>query len=84
MPLEERDPETLTVEEARELVQIQRQKLLDQAGIKIEKRKRDEDDDDGDHDEFTVTGMRNKRPRTSTDSGVEVIDLSHEDSEDDD
>lgn len=85
VPLEDRDPETLSAEEARELVRIQRQKLQDQAKVKKEKRERDDDEDAGEDDgEVTMTGERNKRPRLSNDSGIEVIDLSNEDDEDDD
>lgn len=86
VPLEDRNRDTLTAEEARELVKIQRQKLLDQARVKKEKREREDDeegedaDDDGD---VTVTGERSKRPRLSNDSGIQVIDLSNEDSDGD-
>ena len=83
VPLEERDPDTLTPEEARELIRIQRQQLQDRAKIKKEKREREEDEDAGDG-EVRMTGEQRKRQRTSTDSGIEVIDLSNEDSDDDD
>lgn len=86
MPLEDRDPDTLTNDEARELIRIQRQRLLDQTKIKKEKREREdeEDDEDGEDGEVTFTGVGRKRQRTSTDSGIEVIDLSNEDDEDED
>lgn len=83
VPLEERDPETLTAEEARELVRIQRQQLQDRAKVKKEKREREEDGDEN-GGEVRMTGGQRKRQRTSTDSGIEVIDLSNETDTDDD
>lgn len=82
VPLEERDPDTLTAEEARELVRIQRQQLQNRVKVKKEKREREEDEvsDDG---EVTMMGEQRKGQRTSTDSGIEVIDLSNETDEDD-
>lgn len=78
MPLEERDPDTLTAEEARELVRLQRQKLQDRAKVKKEKRERDDEEADDSDDEVEVTRQQRKRPRMSNDSGIEVIDLSNE------
>lgn len=87
MPLEDRDPDTLTAEEARELVRIQRQKLQDQARVKKEETQKRECDEEGeDEDEadgaVEATGQRRKRQRLSNDSGIEVIDISNEDDED--
>ena len=54
----------------------------EQADIKVKGEKRDhatliEDDEVEDDDEVTISEVRrNKRSRTSTDSGIEVIDLS--------
>ena len=71
----------------RELIRVQDERLQDRAKVKKEKRER-EDDDGADEDEndgeVTMVGARRKRPRVSTDSGIEVIDLSNEDDGDDD
>ena len=80
VPLEERDPDDLSPEEARELIR----RLRTQGGetaVKIKKEKRgrpvEDDTDDDDDDDVEVTEQRAaKRTRLSTDSGVELIDLT--------
>ncbi|KAK5135531.1 hypothetical protein LTR08_005166 [Meristemomyces frigidus] len=85
VPLEERDPDDLTPEEARELVRLLRAKQK-QTAVKSEfkKEKRthsqviDVDDDDDDDDDVTISSGNYSRKRhcSSRDSGVEIIDLS--------
>lgn len=78
-PLEERDPNDLSPEEARELVHRMRERDM-QNNIKIKKEKRNHANvaqDDEDEDEVTISeAPARKRHRGSTDSGIEVIDLS--------
>lgn len=86
VPLEERDPDDLSPEEARELVRRLRQREQERTKIKIkkeaqEKRARsDTFDGDSDVEELPVTGegSARKRHRPSTDSGVEVVDLTED------
>ncbi|KXT08934.1 hypothetical protein AC579_9359 [Pseudocercospora musae] len=86
-PLEDRDPDDLTPEEARELIRRMRDREKHQAFIKkeIKREKRDRSDtvnldDESDDDGVLVTGEgaapARKRARASTDSGVECIDLT--------
>ena len=77
-PLEERDPNDLSPEEARELIRRMRTQGSDSSvKVKKEKRARAAEDDEDDDEEITVTEERNsKRTRLSTDSGVEIIDLT--------
>jgi hypothetical protein len=81
VPLEERDPDDLSPEEARELIRRMRTQGSD-SSVKVKKEKRDraaedDEDDDDDDGEITVTEERNsKRARLSTDSGVEIVDLT--------
>ncbi|CAK3999070.1 Hypothetical predicted protein [Lecanosticta acicola] len=79
-PLEERDPDTLTREELRQLLDRRNHELQDYNRIKREKRERSvttggaADDDD---DDVTFTGSGpSKRHRVSDDSGVDIIDLT--------
>lgn len=80
LPLEQRDPATLNADELRQLLDRRNQELQDLAHVKREKRERSttliDDDDDDDDDEVTVTERRSKCPRTSQDSGIEVVDLT--------
>ena len=80
VPLEERDPDDLSPEEARELIRRMRtQGSETEVKIKKEKRVRplEGEDDDSSGDEVEVTEQRvSKRARLSTDSGVELIDLT--------
>lgn len=89
VPLEERDPEDLNPEEARELVRRLRarnaEKVKIKPEVKQEKRKHatiiEDDDDDDDEEDVTFTGEApaHKRGRTGDrDSGVEMIDLSED------
>jgi len=84
-PLEERDLETLSPEEMREL--LRRQRLRAQDGpVKQEgqraKRERsatiisDDDDNDSDGDEVEVTNEGNPSKRARAGSEIEIIDLS--------
>jgi hypothetical protein len=80
VPLEERDPDDLSYEEARELIRRMRTQGSE-PGVKIKKEKREhpieDEDEDSDDDEVEVTEQRmSKRTRLSTDSGVELIDLT--------
>ena len=76
-PLEDRDPESLTVEEARELVRRQREQLAGMATVKNEKREHSAvDGDDEDSDLVVIEQRVRKRYRTSQDSGLAVIDLT--------
>ncbi|EME84101.1 uncharacterized protein MYCFIDRAFT_214617 [Pseudocercospora fijiensis CIRAD86] len=86
-PLEDRDPDDLTPEEARELVRRMREREKLQAAIKkeIKREKRNRSDtlnvdDESDHEGVLVTGEgpARKRARASTDSGIECIDLTGE------
>jgi hypothetical protein len=89
VPLEARDPDNLTPEEARELVRRMRAREEDKTRIKqeasarIKKEKRDhstyleDDDEEGDEDEVTITGQsKRSRLSASNDSGIEIIDLT--------
>lgn len=78
VPLEERDPDDLSPEEARELIRRMRTQGSEGAvKIKKEKRSRPVEDDGEDDDEVEVTGQHaSKRSRLSTDSGVELVDLT--------
>ncbi|PPJ51979.1 hypothetical protein CBER1_10695 [Cercospora berteroae] len=88
VPLEERDPNTLTLEESRELVRRMREREREQqTEIKKEgqkksaKRARSETlEADSDDEAVLVTGERpaQKRSRQSTDSGVEIVDLTED------
>ncbi|KAF7194544.1 hypothetical protein HII31_04050 [Pseudocercospora fuligena] len=84
-PLEDRDPDDLNPDEARELIRRMRDREKEQASIKkeIKREKRDRSDtvnvdDESDDDGVLVTGEgpARKRARASTDSGVECIDLT--------
>ena len=83
MPLEERDPNDLSPEEARELVRRMRARDNETKNVVVKKEKRNhatmvaDSEDDDDDEEVTISEVRDrKRARASTDSGVEVIDLS--------
>jgi hypothetical protein len=79
----------LTPEEARELVRRMRAReenaarIKQEAGVRIKREKRarttdveDDDDDDDDGVEITGEGRSSKRARQSTDSAVEIVDLT--------
>lgn len=91
MPLEERDPDDLTAEEAREQLRLLRAREaasnIKQEGVKRERERsitlgqengNEENNDDGD-DEVTITAAwdRRKRARVSAE-GEEVIDLTED------
>ncbi|KAK5174647.1 uncharacterized protein LTR77_001729 [Saxophila tyrrhenica] len=82
VPLEDRDPEFLTLEEARELLRRNREKDAEQARtkeekVRVKKEKRDRESFEND-DDLAITGenQANKRTRLSTDSGIEIVDLT--------
>lgn len=82
MPLEDRDPDTLTLDEARELLRRQRDQLQIKKEIKKEKRDHatlieDDDSDDGDG-EISFEGERSKRSRTLQASAADVVDLTED------
>ncbi|KAK4954399.1 hypothetical protein LTR10_007830 [Elasticomyces elasticus] len=80
VPLEERDPDSLTAEEARELVRQMRAIQKDNVQVKREKRERSstalEDDDDEDDARASSESRGRKRQRRSTDSAIDVVDLT--------
>ena len=82
IPLEDRNPEDLSPEEARELVRRMRAREQDQVKVKREKRSHTdsfEEGEDGDEDDITISEVRSsKRRRGDRDSGVEIIDLTEE------
>ncbi|KAK5708654.1 hypothetical protein LTR17_020486 [Elasticomyces elasticus] len=86
VPLEERDPESLTREEAIALVRRNQERESAQVQVKQEyhsaKRSHQEalaDDDADDPDlEVSFASERSKRSRPSGSSGVEIIDLSED------
>ncbi|KAK5740393.1 hypothetical protein LTR17_004656 [Elasticomyces elasticus] len=86
VPLEERDPESLTREEAIALVRRNQERGSAQVQVKQEyhsaKRSHQEalaDDDADDPDlEVSFASERSKRSRPSGSSGVEIIDLSED------
>ncbi|KAK5118301.1 hypothetical protein LTR62_002814 [Meristemomyces frigidus] len=82
-PLEARDPDTLTAEEARELVRRIRRREDKFVKVEREDAKRPpppsvDDDDDSDDDEVMIESEahRRKRHRVAADAEVEVIDLT--------
>lgn len=84
MPLEDCDPDDLTVEEARELLRRMRERQALEAPVKKEgeskKRARSTalDIDDSDSDEIIITGesQSRKRSRESNGSAIDIIDLT--------
>ncbi|KAM3416597.1 hypothetical protein BST61_g8188 [Cercospora zeina] len=88
VPLEERDPDSLTLDESRELVRRMREREKEQrTEIKKEgqkskaKRARSEaveTDSDGEAVLVLGEGPARKRGRQSTDSGVEIVDLTED------
>lgn len=85
MPLEERDPNTLSLEESRELVRRMREREANNAirvkqEVKREKRDRTAvEDSDPDTDDRVIEELRpSKRTRASRDSGIELVDLTEE------
>lgn len=92
VPLENRDPETLNREELLELNRL-RARDADRAKVKLEGIKREGVkregqkrarspalDSDGDPDEVTIIdeGPSRKRTRASTDSAIEIVDLTED------
>ena len=84
VPLEERNPDDLSAEEARDLVRMMRARAAE-TKIEIKREKRGhativEDDDDGDDDDGDATieseTRGRKRRRDLPDLNVEVVDLS--------
>ncbi|KAK4546707.1 hypothetical protein LTR36_001925 [Oleoguttula mirabilis] len=82
VPLEDRNPDDLSAEEARELVRRHRaREAAVKTEVKKEKRAHSQviDDDDEDDDVTIASENRSrKRHRASRDSGVEIIDLSED------
>jgi hypothetical protein len=85
--LEDRDPDTLNVGEARELVRRLQARKDSESWVKKEKHEQEPtvlvDDEDDDDDDGGVTileeGPARKRARMSGDSGVVIMDLTGED-----
>lgn len=79
-PFEERDPDTLTREELRELLRRRTEKVEELQRVKQEGVKRERATtiiDDDDDDQVVITGEgSSKRRRTSDDSAIEVVDLT--------
>ncbi|KAF2766061.1 hypothetical protein EJ03DRAFT_330451 [Teratosphaeria nubilosa] len=83
VPLEERDPDDLSPEEARELVRRLRERQVEvKKEATHEKRSREPTAIGGDEEDVTVAfenGPPNKRScLTARDSGVEIVDLTDE------
>ncbi|KAK3109769.1 hypothetical protein LTR53_016612 [Teratosphaeriaceae sp. CCFEE 6253] len=79
VPLEDRDPDSLTAEEARELVRLMRARRDAQVRVKQEKRARSATVDGGGGEDSVRISSENrtrKRHRASNDSGVEIVDLT--------
>ncbi|KAK3645714.1 hypothetical protein LTR56_008901 [Elasticomyces elasticus] len=78
VPLEERDPDLLNLEEARQLVRQAREREEARVRVKqeIKKEKRTHAEVDGDDPDVSFEGERSKRSRTFNDSGVELVDLT--------
>ncbi|KAK5696687.1 hypothetical protein LTR97_007991 [Elasticomyces elasticus] len=79
LPLEERGPDSLTAEEARELVRQMRATQKDNVQVKREKRERSGtalNDDDEDDARASSESRGRKRQRRSTDSAIDVVDLT--------
>ena len=81
VPLEHRDPDTLTLEEARELTRRMKEQLNAQAQVKREKREYVVVADETANEDSEVVfvhddGDRRKRQRVApNDSGIEIVDL---------
>ncbi|KAF2481709.1 hypothetical protein BDY17DRAFT_325226 [Neohortaea acidophila] len=84
IPLMERDPNTLTLAEARERIRLQEAQLQEAVKIKKEKRAHsvmiaDGDDENDDNETMTAAERRaGKRSRHGHGSGVEVVDLTED------
>ncbi|KAK5720874.1 hypothetical protein LTR15_006836 [Elasticomyces elasticus] len=78
VPLEERDPDLLTLEEARQLVRRAREREEARVQIKqeIKKEKRNHAQVDEDDPDVSFEGERNQRSRTFNDGRVEFVDLT--------
>ena len=85
VPLEDRDPDQLNLEEMRQLLHRIREREASAARVKREgdnqlKRERSttiiDGNDDDDDDEIEVTAGPPKRRRTFDDSAVEIVDLT--------
>ncbi len=88
VPLEDRDPDDLTPEEARELVRRLRARQQDAAkikqenAVKAEKRSHstfaEDEDSDGGSELEVISHNKRSRLSGSHDSGVEIIDLTND------
>ncbi|KAI4610865.1 hypothetical protein J4E80_007894 [Alternaria sp. BMP 0032] len=81
VPLEERDINTLTLEESRELLRLQREQMDAAPVIKREGIKRERSstiiNEDNDDDEVTFLSAKRRRlPVTLDENGAEIIDLT--------
>lgn len=80
LTLEERDPDTLTLEEARTLIRQQNERFNNMGTVKKEKRNHTNFKQDDGHDDsgVEVTGEESvhKRRKGTAASDVEVVDLS--------
>ncbi|KAI4914146.1 hypothetical protein J4E85_010658 [Alternaria conjuncta] len=82
VPLEERDVNTLTLEESRELIRLQREQRDAAPVIKRERIKRERsstiirEDREDDDDVTFVSAKRRRLPVTLDENGAEIIDLT--------
>lgn len=75
IPLEERDPETLTAEERLQLIRLMKEQKATAISMKqeVKRERQDDDDDDDDDEEITVVQSTNKRARTVASASNTII-----------
>ncbi|KAI4919496.1 hypothetical protein J4E90_001631 [Alternaria incomplexa] len=81
VPLEERDINTLTLEESRELLRLQREQMdaapvIKREGIKRERSSTIINEDNDDDDVTFLSAKRRRLPVTLDENGAEIIDLT--------
>jgi hypothetical protein len=81
VPLEQRDVNTLTLQESREIIRLQRErgnaiKNVKREGIKRERSSNIVDEDEEDDEVFFVSAKRRRLPITLDEDGNEIIDLT--------
>ncbi|KAI4658828.1 uncharacterized protein J4E79_006587 [Alternaria viburni] len=81
VPLEERDINTLTLEESRELLRLQREQrdaapVIKREGVKRERSSTIINEDNDDDDVTFLSAKRRRLPVTLDENGAEIIDLT--------
>ncbi|KAI4636714.1 hypothetical protein J4E93_011012 [Alternaria ventricosa] len=81
VPLEERDINTLTLEESRELLRLQREQMdaapvIKREGVKRERSSTIINEDNDDDDVTFLSAKRRRLPVTLDENGAEIIDLT--------